>query len=362
MRWIILLLALLTAVPAYAASGITAGAIRWDAWYSGAGSALQAQYALGPSVWQSRAPINCSAASAFAITCAATQTAMDAEIAAAVSGGLKFWAFDQYASNSSLTPAWSLYQSSTHKNDINWCWISALSLMGSTGSFTSTNASFVAQFQQSNFQKVTVTTANRPVLFIAYSTADLASNWGNSLTNVAAMITDLRAQTVAAGLGTPYIVVFSGTPATAAAVVTAIGADAISSYNPPIPSTYAGTYAALDTSTQTYWATLAGASSQIVPIAINGWDPRPRRIRPEAFSGASKAFIGMNNYAAISTNTEFANHLQAAVTYINAHPTVVPSTLLLIYAWTECDEGGCITPTIGDPTGSKLSAIASVIR
>jgi hypothetical protein len=36
--------------------------------------------------------------------------------------------------------------------------------------------------------------------------------------------------------------------------------------------------------------------------------------------------------------------------------------VLLIYSWDECDEGGCLMPTHGDPTGRHLSAIASIIE
>jgi hypothetical protein len=347
-RILIALVGLVVSAPAFAQSGITAGAIRWDAWYSNTSSALIGQQGLGPSIYQSRAPIHCPAVSSIAISCSPSQAAMDAEITAAVSGGLKFWAFDQYTSSSSLTPAWNLYQSSSIKNNINWCWITNIGMMGSTGNYATSNAAFVAQFQQSNYQKVTVTSANRPVLFILWADNDLVNYFGGSTANMAAMISDLRSRTVAAGLGTPYIVIQRGSAASAASNMTSVGADAIGAYNTTTSPILNGTFPQLDTQTQAFWATMAATSAPIVPIAMNGFAAMPLIAHP-------------NNFG-ISTNAQLVSHLGAAVAYINANPAVVPSKLLLIYAWTECEEGGCLTPTIGDPTGSKLAAIKSTIN
>ncbi len=356
-------IALLISTSAFAQSGVIAGAIRWDAWYSNTGSALVGQQGLGPSIYQSRAPINCSAISNIQITCPANQATMDAEITAAVSGGLKFWAFDQYASSSSLTPAWNLYQSSSIKNNINWCWITGLSNMIASGSYTATNATYVTQFQQSNYQHVTIASVSRPVLFILWSDADVTGSFGGNIANVTAMITNLRSQAIAAGQGTPYIVIMRGVPATAVTDMTTVGADAISAYNPLTTVTLNGTYASLDTQTQTFWATMAAAGAPIVPDAINGFAAMPLIAHPNNFGGTlPKPYFGINNVYAISTNAQLVTHLQAAVSYINANPSIVPSKLLIIYAWTECEEGGCLTPTIGDPTGSKLAAIKSTIN
>lgn len=361
-RLCLLLALLLTSFSAHAQSGIIAGAIRWDAWYSNFSSALSAQQALGPAIYQSRAPINCSPLSTYQITCPSSQSTIDAEITAAVSGGLKYWAFNQYAAGSSLITAWNLYQTSSLKNNINWCWITTLQSMGTTGNFTATNAAFVAQFGQSNYQKVTVTTASRPVLYMSVSGTDLTNLFGGSLVNVAAMITDLRAQTVAAGLGTPYIIVMGGVPATSASTMTSIGADAIGAYTPTVAPVLNGSYPQLDTAAQAFWAALAVPGVPTVPTAINGFFQTPRIAHPESFGAVAKPYFGINNVFAISTNAQLVTHLAAAVTYINAHTAVVPSKLLLIYAWTECDEGGCLTPTLGDPTGAKLAAIKATIN
>lgn len=364
--FLVILAILVTVGQAQAASGIIAGAIRWDAWYNPTGNSLLAQNNLGPPVYQSRAPIHCARGSQT-INCVGTQAAMDAEITAAVSGGLKYWAFDQYDSGSSLTTGWNLYQSSTIKNQINWCWLTQLSDMGSTGSYTAQMNLLTAHMQQTNYQKVTVgATANRPVFYILWTSADFANFFGSNYANVAAMFTYLRAQVTAAGLGTPYIIIMVGSNVTTGAtIVTNTGADAQSSYTTPLPlfpPAINPTFPALDTLTQAFWVTEAAAGVPIVPNAMIGWLPTPRITRPSTLNAGQIPYIGVDELYSQATNAQLITHLAAAVAYINANSAIVPSKLLLIYSWTECDEGGCLTPTFGDPTGSKLTAIQSTIN
>lgn len=363
-KFFITILALLISISqANAASGIIAGAIRWDAWYNPTANSLLAQNNLGPKQFQSRSPINCQLGSQ-SVNCVGTQATMDAEITAAVSGGLKYWAFTQYASNSSLTTGWNLYQSSSKKNQMNWCWITGLANMGSTGNYTTQINLLAAQMQQTNYQKVTVSaTPNRPVIYILWSSSEFASNFGSSYANVTTMFNALRTAVTGAGLGTPYIVIMTST-ASASTIITSTSSDALSAYNttlPLLPSALNPSFTLLDTLTQAYWVTMAGAGQPIVPIAMNGWLPSPRSYHPSTLA-PQIPYIGIDNLYGISTNSQLVTHLQAAVTYITANPSIVPSTLLLIYAWTECDEGGCITPTYGDPTGSKLAAIHDTLN
>lgn len=354
-------------LPAVAQSGIVAGAIRWDAWYDVTPNSaeLSAQQSLGPAMWQFRAPKHCTVTSTFVVNCIGTQAIMDAEITAAAAGGLKYWAFGQYAPTSGLTTAWNLYQSSSIKTNINWTWITGPANMGTTGNFNTQMDLLTTQMQQANFQKITVgAVANRPILYILWDTANFAANFGSSYPNFAAVITYLRTQVVAAGLGTPYIVVMSGSATSATTVMTNIGADAISSYDIPAPPVLAGSAASLIAQTETLWATQAATGSQIVPVATTGADTRPRKAHPLNFVvPAQRPNVGLGLFYTASSNTELVGEMTAAVAYINANPAVVPSKLLIIYSWDECDEGGgALIPTIGDPTGIRLSTIAPIIQ
>ena len=99
-----------------------------------------------------------------------------------------------------------------------------------------------------------------------------------------------------------------------------------------------------------------------------GWDIRPRIENPVPWEEPGLApYVGMLNYVSPGLVTERAKHLQAAVNYVGANPTKCPSSALLIYSWTECDEGGgALIPTLGDPpingTTNILSAVRAVLQ
>src|ERR1700684_1388535 len=86
-------LALWESFPLLAAaksSSVIAGAIRWDAWYQDTDISVSAQESLSPERYFRRAPFFCSINSAKQVHCLGTPEAMDAEIHAAVKGGLKY--------------------------------------------------------------------------------------------------------------------------------------------------------------------------------------------------------------------------------------------------------------------------------
>ena len=339
---------------ARASSGVIAGAIRWDAWYYNTGAAATSQANLGPPAYQYRAPWFCTQHLAQSvIDCAGDkQLAVDLEIQWAAAAGLKFWAFDQYAvpgPNAGQMNAWQFYQQSAFNSQINWCMLAVSdSLFGSTGNFSTQVAQYVAWFQQSNYQKVLT---NRPLLFM-FGFNTLAS-FGGSTSNFAAMISALRTATTGAGLGTPYIVWMDFSPSNAATFMTAIGADAISSYA-YFATSPGQSYASLAAGNQSLWTSMKGTGAALIPNCQMGADTRPR---------------GGTNWAVPATPAERAALLQAGVNFVQNNPVACASAAMIIYSWTECDEGGgALIPTSGDvplglpPTLSRvLSAIAPVI-
>lgn len=349
--------------PAKAASGVIAGAIRWDAWHSQAYPSVRAQASLNPSAWQSRAPWFCSSVNPPAIDCNGDwQRILDLEIGYAAAAGLKYWAFDQYdpaGSDGSLSIAWKLYQSSILSSQINWCWLAVSdSLFGSTGNFSEQVAQYVTWFQQTNYQKVLT---NRPLLYLFFTTFP---TFGSSTSNFGAMISALRTACVGAGLGSPYVVVMSD-PATAFATMQAIGADAISHYTGGIPQSVGAAYASLISTSEAYWPQYTATGASYIPTVQMGWDPRPRIQNPPPWDPSP----GLD-YTFPGTVAERASLLQAAVTFVNANPDACPSKAIIIYSWNECDEGGStLVPTIGDqPSGqppalnNMLSAIAPIVN
>lgn len=336
------------------------GAIRWDAFYSATGPARYVAQSLSAKQFRSRAPV-ATDASANRLVFSSTQATMDAEINAASASGLKYWAFLRYPDGNEMNAAFDLYAASSLKSLVKHCWISQLSFMGSSGNYTPWVSLLTSKMQDASWMK---TLGNRPLLYIMWSDSDYASLWGSSFANVKAAIDALRASVVAAGLGTPYVVLMAGgTSLSRGAIKTGIGADALSDYvSQTIPPTIKGTFASLDTTTRSWWASLAAAGSTVVPICMSGWDRRPRIDRPVSWEASyQKPGVGHLIYILPPTNAELVAHLQAAKDYVVANPDACPAAIALIYAWNEFDEGGWLAPTIGDPSGSRLTAIAPVI-
>jgi hypothetical protein len=54
--------------------------------------------------------------------------------------------------------------------------------------------------------------------------------------------------------------------------------------------------------------------------------------------------------------------LKDAIAWMDDHPgQTTAERILLVYAWNEFGEGGYIAPTDGDPEGSYLKALKSVL-
>lgn len=337
------------------------GAERWDMQYRGIGNtslpigATEEIMSLETAQWRSRAPLWFQSTGANTGTWNDSQATFDVEITAAVTAGLKYWAFLRYELAGVYTYAdgyygLQYYQASAVKNLINWCSILGVNTCGATGAYSSQVSAIVAEFSQSNYQKVLT---NRPLLYIIWSASALAANWGGSLSNFAAFVTALRAATVAAGMGTPYIVVQNGLDLT---VKTGIGADAITAYNGPGAGALIEPWTTYEPTIEAYWASMAALGGDMIPIAMMGWDQRPRQIRPPNYQ-LKNPYFNVNQYVVAPTAAQITAHLTAGVAFINANPTQCPAAAGLIYSWNEFSENGFpLCPTIGDPTGLRCAA------
>jgi hypothetical protein len=190
------------------------------------------------------------------------------------------------------------------------------------------------------------------------------ANFGGSTAGVATAITNLRAAAASAGVGNPYVVVMYGTPSQAATWVTAFGADAISNYSAGSTTTTATPWATFEPTVETFWATMGATGTPIVPICMDGFDQRPRKLHPPSTSGF-KPNVNLANYVVAPTPSQLTAHLQAAVSYVVANPTFCPSKAIIMYSWDECDEFGAIIPSYnaadpGAPVTAALNAVGAV--
>lgn len=356
---------LFSPVASASATHVIAGALRWDAWSKRADVSLAAQSSLSSKRYYKRAPFYCSVTPKPEVSCTGGAAEMDAEIKAAAKGGLKYWAFDWYAPESSLRTAWDIYQKSSFRNLINWCGVVGLPTLGSlpfsSNKWQANVREWVEYMRQPNYQKVDVDAPNRPLLYLFWDDSQLKYYFDNDLANVRKCVAYLTEMLHNLHVGAPYIVILDSTAG--APIARALGG-AISNYISGFRHEEAGAYIDLDKQAQDYWKTLAAAKVPVVPIAMVGWDTRARQEKPGPWGphGTTPApNPNPTQYYSLATPSEFAAHVQAAVKFIDTHPSVCPSKVLLIYSWDECDEGGALIPTIGDPEGAYLSAIAPII-
>jgi hypothetical protein len=349
----------LTMMQSYSAkaahTGKTVGAIRWDPWYEdpNGGELLALQSTLGPAEFQGRAP-DCAVASSYYISFAAcqSQARIDAEITAAKNAGLDYWAYCWYGASSQLQKAWVLHQSSSIKNQMNWCL-----LFNSSAQFvslmTSAPATYAGYCTQSNYQKVLT---SRPLVYILH-------DFSTPYTSIAPAVATFISACATAGAGTPYVVILA---AAATGVLAATGCQATGNYAIAAgQAELAGSYASLVSRVEAYWGTMLATGQAVIPTAVTGYDRRPRIKRPVPWGAAGtsgqKPWIGAGIYYQSGTPSAIASHVADMLTWLTTNAANSPAQTGLIYSWDEHDEGGStLNPTLG--SGSAiLNAVAGVL-
>ena len=357
--------------PSYVSAATIPCAIRWDAFDTGTTNTIDKSVSrtLSPPQFWYRAPWYAVPEGPNSLLINGdSQSTMDQEITYAHKAGLTCWVYLWYGATDPMQNAWNLQQTSSIKNEVNWAQMESFENFYGASSVTAATPAIISYFQQSNYQTVL---GGRPLWFLyddgSYSTY-VHDFWGGSSASVASAISTFRSSVEAAGLQDPYIVMVNGN----AAIAAAVGADAVSNYIPNFgTAAIANPWFNVDSSIEAYWASLGSSAAangiQTVPIAATGWDTRPRKeniVDWEAVGG--KPYAGLDVYDVLPTPSQFTSELQDAVTYVDSNPTLVPSQVILIYAWDECDEGGnCLIPhynpsSPSTPDISTLNAFSAV--
>lgn len=346
------------------------GAIRWDAWHThwsqvdpkaADGPVRAMEISLSPKPYHERAPFFAMVVSDNEIRIDGyTQKIMDREIAYAKAGRLDYWAFLLYDPGISMSQGLSLYLSSKHKRDVGFCAIASPPTFGDMKTFTNGVARIVKLMREPSYQRV----ANgRPLLYLFDVSDAWLAAWGGA-EGARKLFDGLRAEIVANGCGDPYIVVMEYDPARGKRLMEIVGAQGISAYvwsgngaNTP--------YAELANGARAFWDACAATGAQVVPIAVAGWDRRPRVEHPVPWETWQKAGEGMDRYYQRATPVELADHIKQAMKWAADRPLVCPAQAVLTYAWNEHDEGGWLCPTLnadGSANADRLKAISAMKR
>ena len=333
------------------------GAIRFDAWYDPANAIdRQCAAALSPAAYNFRLPPNAVLDNGIASWPLATQSTMDAEIAAALQAGLSFWAFDSYQPDDSLSLALQLYLSSASRGRLRFCMVGQTSNWGAGGEDQPPLLRDIQMMTQPDYMTVL---GGRPLYFaIDSGPAQLA---GLPAGGVAEAVLTIRRQVQLAGGKNPYIVWLSGASIIDYSNVEAAqeaGADAAGAYAVPRLNGSEQPYSALTSAATDDWAARSRTGFPMVPTAMSGWDQRPLIESPQSFYPISDSLTPGNFYAT-ATSAALASHVGDLVQYIVAHPESCPAQVGLIYAWNELAEGGWLMPTY-TAQGSDATRCAAI--
>lgn len=337
------------------------GAIRWDAWTEWGWW----QQFLAPKKWHSRLPFFAKVTGPDSIEMREdTQEVIDEEILMAAGAGLDYWAFDWYhpesnAGRNHMGDCLELYRKSKYRDKLNYCLI----LLGGGNGYTGGNHLtpldkwpetvdwLVNCFTEPNYQKVL---GNRPLVYF-FSMENLGPYFGGDV-KFRRALHYLRRKTQEAGLGEPYYAAMTFWPATGVEYLDKYRMDAISAYvNPGGADGKEQPYSLLAGLNRWYWNEVAKTGRAFIPTVNAGWDYRPliNEYNPDRNKDA--------DWFVLPTREELRDHLQAAVDFVEANPTVCEARAIIIYAWNECAEGGWLLPTEDEGT-LKLDAIRDVLR
>ena len=350
---------------------VTVGVIRWDAWHTpaaaeahgGAGGPVKAMEAsLDPHRYRWRAPFfaRVDASDTLRID-GYTQEILDREIAFAKAGGIDYFAFLLYDEGNVMSQGLSLYLSSKRRREVNFCAIAQPNTFGGRATWEAGIARLLRYMREPNYQTVA---GGRPLLFLFRPDEKWIQAWGGPA--AARELSDaLRAAAKAADLGEPYIVIMdSGAAESVKRTADLFGAQAISDYARQ-RNAAGGSFADLCDVARSFWDACAATGAEVVPLAMAGWDRRPRVEHPVPWEKWQKPNVGLDKFYVLPTPEELAAHVGEALAWAEARPAQCPAQTVIVYAWNEHDEGGWLCPTRGEngkPDASRLEAIARMRR
>jgi hypothetical protein len=337
----------------------TMGAIRWDAWHGQRGGPGRAvERSLGPSQWHYRLPFFAKVLSPSAVSIdGSSPEVMDREIAYAAKAGIDYWAFVTYDAKDPMSLGLANYLKSRRKRGLRFCLISEQQRWGGPDTYEGHTRRLVALMRMPSYLRVA---GARPLLYLGFiSDETTASRWGG-IQGFRKAVDDMRRLARESGAGDPYIAIMDPVATRAAMLRRQLGADAVSAYAVQGGDARAP-YSKLAAYARRFWDDCASTGSAVIPIAMSGWDRRPRVERPVPWETWQEPGAGLDVYYQAPTPAELASHVEEAFRWIDQHPQASPARTALVYAWNENDEGGWLVPTLGEGT-KRLDALRHLLR
>ena len=330
------------------------GAIRWDGWHVDTAVGRAVSKSLTPLQWRHRLPFFAKVRDDGPPELRGdTPEVMTAEVAAAKLAHLDYWAFLAYDEADPMSRGLQLYLANPKRADVNFCIISE-SASWNRGNAAALAERFAKLMAEPGYQRVA---GGRPLFYFLHHQADeVLQAWG-SPGGFREAVDKLKAAAAARGLPAPYLAVMTYDVNAAKQLADAAGLDAISAYAFQRGDDRAP-YSKLTGDLEKFWEIQRSAKVPVIPLAMAGWDRRPRVENPvpwEHFGGT------MEKYYETATPGQLATHIQTAVKWTRDHAAECPAQTVIIYAWNEFDEGGWLCPTLTDGD-ARVRALGSVLK
>ena len=333
------------------------GAIRWDAWHGDASEIGRAvQKSLSPKHWQWRLPFFAEVAKDGVVTIAGdTDAVMTREIAYAQAAGLDYWAFCAYGAESPMMRALKRYLANPARDKVRFC------MIGQVGHWRPDNleseaARFADLMARPHYQTVQ---NGRPLFYILNLALESNETAWAKAGGFRKAVEALRAAARARGLPEPYCVAMVPWPDKAKGFADASGCDAISAYAVQAGGKDAP-FADLTTYVEDFWKRSMDTGAKVVPLAMTGWDRRPRIENPVFWERNQGWDAEIARFYQQPKPAEIGKHVRKAVEWTRSHPTNAEAQAVIIYGWNEYDEGGWLCPTRGEGD-ARVQAMGSAL-
>lgn len=274
------------------------------------------------------------------------------EMRQAVAAGLDFWAFVGYPLDGPNARALHLYLASDAPGP-QFCFFQELGYWGSArqpSGLADQQAELLAHPKHVRLRD------GRPPFFLGWISDELVARQWGGIDGLRQYMDRFRDK-VRRRIGKPPCIIIAGRPEHAARWDQALGGDGLGAYALADPGAEAP-YADLTRYVATQWRAYEATGRPFVPLAMAGWDRRPRVQNPVPWEKHQKPGVGLHRHYETASPAEFGRHLRDAM----AIAATQALQLVLIYAWNENDEGGFLIPTLGcrhpllDATASVLAA------
>lgn len=345
LAWLLLATASTLASDRAHTRSVAVGAIRWDAWHGDAGEIGRAvQKSLSPKHWQWRLPFFAEVTPEGVVTIAGdTDAVMTRELAYARVAGLDYWAFVAYGAEDPMSRALNRYLANPTRDKVRFCMIGDASHWR-PDNFELEAARFAGLMARPNYQTVL---NGRPLFYIlnlALESNETAWAKAGGLRKAVEM---LHAAVRTLGLPEPYCVAMVPWPEKAMAFANASGCDAISAYAVQAGGKDAP-FADLTTYVEDIWKRSMDTGAKVVPLAMTGWDRRPRVENPVFWEHNEGWGADIERFYQNPKPAEIGNHIRKAVEWTRSHPSIAEAQTVIVYGWNEHDEGGWLCPTRGE--------------